>query len=123
MVNKVLVVEDEPAIQKYLKELLLDNGFSVEIAPDGITGLNSIKKSPPDLVLLDLGLPNMTGDMVCLEIKKKYTDLPVIILTAKDATTDVVNGLNIGADDYVTKPFVADVLLARVRARLRHGTD
>lgn len=123
MVNKVLVVEDEPAIQEYLKELLLDNGFSVEISPDGITALNSIKKSPPDLVLLDLGLPNMTGDMVCLEIKKKYTDLPVIILTAKDAATDVVNGLNIGADDYVTKPFVADVLLARVRARLRHGTD
>lgn len=123
MVNKVLIVEDDAAIQEYLKELLLDNGFSVEIAADGVSGLNAIKKSPPDLVLLDLGLPNMTGDVVCQEIKKKHQDLPVIILTAKDTPTDVAMGLNLGADDYITKPFVAEVLLARVKARLRHGTD
>lgn len=123
MVNKVLVIEDEQAIQEYLKEMLLDNGFSVDVASDGISGLNAIKKAIPDLVLLDLGLPNMTGENVCAEIKKKYTDLPIIILTAKDTASDVVNGLNLGADDYVTKPFVAEVLLARVKARLRHGID
>ncbi len=123
MVHKVLVIEDEPAIQEYLKELLLDNGFSVEAATDGISGLNAIKKSIPDLVILDLGLPNMPGDAVCMEIKKKYHDLPVVILTAKDTPSDVVSGLNLGADDYVTKPFVGDVLLARVKARLRHGMD
>lgn len=123
MVNKVLVIEDEQAIQEYLKELLLDNGYLVEVSPDGISGMNAIKKSVPDLVLLDLGLPNMTGETVCAEIKKKYPDLAVIILTAKDTASDVVNGLNIGADDYVTKPFVADVLIARVKARLRHGNE
>lgn len=123
MLNKVLVVEDEEGIQEYLKELLLDNGYAVEAATDGITALNMIKKSVPDLVILDLGLPNMAGDAVCMEIKKKYPNVPVIILTAKDAPSDVVAGLTIGADDYVTKPFVADVLLARVKARLRHGND
>lgn len=123
MVSKILVVEDEEGIQEYLKDLLLDDGYSVETASDGISGLNIIKKSKPDLVILDLGLPNMTGDAVLTEIKKKYNDIPIIILTAKDATTDMVNTLNLGADDYITKPFVADVLLARVKARLRHGGE
>jgi len=123
MVSKILVVEDEEGIQEYLKDLLVENGYSVETATDGITALNMIKKSKPDLVILDLGLPNMTGDTVLTEIKKKYNDVPIIILTAKDATTDMVNTLNLGADDYVTKPFVADVLMARVKARLRHGGE
>ncbi len=123
MVNKVLVVEDDPSIQEFLKELLLDNGYAVETAIDGVAALNLIKKSQPDLVLLDLGLPNVTGEAVCIEIRKKYPDLPIIILTAKDDVSDVIKGLNLGADDYVTKPFVADELLARVRARLRHGED
>lgn len=123
MVNKILVVEDDPSIQEFLKELLLDNGYAVETAADGVTALNLIKKSQPDLVLLDLGLPNVTGEAVCIEIRKKYPDLPIIILTAKDDVSDVVKGLNLGADDYVTKPFVADELLARIRARLRHGED
>lgn len=121
MVYKVLVVEDEQGIQEYLKEFLLDNAYSVETASDGISALNLLKKNVPDLVILDLGLPNMGGEAVCSEIKKKYPDLPVIILTAKDAPTDVVHGLNLGADDYITKPFVAEILLARVKARLRHG--
>lgn len=120
MVNKVLVVEDDAGLQKYLKELLLENGYSVEVATDGVEALNFIQKSPPDLVILDLGLPNMSGENVCLEIRKKYPDLRVIILTAKDGVTDIVHGLNLGADDYVTKPFVADELLARIKARLRH---
>ena len=119
MTSTILIVEDDSGLQKYLKELLLDNGFSAQSASDGIQALNSISKSEPDLVILDLGLPNMSGEAVCMEIRKKYPDLPVIILTAKDAVSDIVQGLNLGADDYMTKPFVADELLARVKARLR----
>lgn len=123
MVSKILVVEDDTGIQEFLRELLLDNGYAVETALDGVAGLNLIKKSQPDLVILDLGLPNVAGEAVCIEIRKKYPDLPIVILTAKDDVSDVVKGLNLGADDYITKPFVADELLARIRARLRHGED
>lgn len=119
MTNSILVIEDDNGLQKYLKELLLDNGYSVQIAPDGILGLNMIQKSPPDLVILDLGLPNISGESVCLEIRKKYPDVKVIILTAKDEVADIVHGLDLGADDYVTKPFQAEELLARVNARIR----
>jgi DNA-binding response OmpR family regulator len=119
MLHTILVVEDDAGLQKYLKELLLDNGYSVQIAPDGIAALNAIQKISPDLVILDLGLPNMSGEAVCAEIRKKYPNVKVIILTAKDEAADIVNGLNLGADDYITKPFVADELLARIKARLR----
>jgi DNA-binding response OmpR family regulator len=123
MTNTVLVVEDDPGLQKYLKELLWENSFVVHIAPDGVQGLNALGKLKPDIMLLDLGLPNMTGESVCVEAKKKYPELPIIILTAKDTTSDIVEGLNLGADDYMTKPFVADELLARIKARLRGGED
>lgn len=123
MLKKILVVEDDSALQKYLKELLLDNQYSIQVASDGIAALNTIAKLPPDLMILDLGLPNMSGESVCQEVRKKYPDLPVIILTAKDSVSDIVQGLNLGADDYITKPFVADELLARIKARLRsNGT-
>ena len=120
MLNNILIVEDDSGLQKYLKEFLIDNGFTANIAGDGVTALRMIKKSPPDLVILDLGLPDMTGESVCLEIRKNNPNLPVVILTAKDTVADVVAGLNLGADDYVTKPFVADELLARITARLRN---
>jgi two-component system, OmpR family, response regulator MprA len=119
MTQSILVVEDDKGLQKYLKELLLDNGFAVQIAGDGIAALDYLQKTQPDLVVLDLGLPNMSGETVCLEIRKKYKDLPVIILTARDSIQDIVQGLNLGADDYITKPFVADEFLARIKARLR----
>lgn len=119
MVDTILVVEDDIGLQKYLKELLLDNGYSVQSASDGVAALNSLEKTLPDLVILDLGLPNMSGEAVCLELRKKYPELPVVILTAKDSISDIVQGLNLGADDYMTKPFVADELLARIKARLR----
>lgn len=119
----ILVVEDDKGLQRYLKELLLDNGYGVQAAGDGIAALEYIKKTTPDLVVLDLGLPTMSGEAVCQEIRKKHKDLPVIILTAKDAITDIVKGLNFGADDYITKPFVADELLARIKARLRKQGD
>jgi DNA-binding response OmpR family regulator len=123
MTQSVLVVEDDKGLQKYLKELLLDNGFAVQIAGDGIAALDYLQKTQPDLVVLDLGLPNMSGETVCLEIRKKYKDLPVIILTARDSIQDIVQGLNLGADDYMTKPFVADEFLARIKARLRRTGD
>lgn len=119
MVNKILIVEDDIGLQKYLRELLLNNEYSPQTAGDGISALNYISKSVPDLVVLDLGLPNMSGESVCQEIRKEYPQLPVVILTAKDTTSDIVQGLNLGADDYMTKPFIADELLARIKARLR----
>ncbi len=123
MTQSILVVEDDKGLQKYLKELLLDNGFAVQVAGDGIIALDYLQKTQPDLVVLDLGLPNMSGETVCLEIRKKYKDLPVIILTARDSVSDIVQGLNLGADDYITKPFVADEFLARIKARLRRQGD
>jgi len=119
MVQTILVVEDDKGLQKYLKELLLDNGYSVKIAGDGIEALDTLTRTQPDLLVLDLGLPNMSGEAVCGEVRKKYPELPVIILTAKDSINDIVQGLNLGADDYMTKPFVADEFLARIKARLR----
>ena len=119
MVHTVLIVEDDKGLQNYLKELLLDNGYSVKIASDGIEALETLTKTQPDVMVLDLGLPNMSGEAVCAEVRKKYPELPVIILTAKDSIDDIVQGLNLGADDYMTKPFVADEFLARIKARLR----
>lgn len=119
MVSKILIVEDDIGLQKYLKELLLNNEYSPQAVSDGISALNYISKSAPDLVILDLGLPNMSGESVCQEIRKEYPEVPVVILTARDGMSDIVQGLNLGADDYMTKPFVADELLARIKARLR----
>jgi two-component system, OmpR family, response regulator ArlR len=123
MVEKILLIEDDHGLQQYLNELLLDNGFSTDIAPNGSTALKSLEKKKPDLILLDLGLPDIDGETICTEARKKYPDVPVIILTARDSVTDVVHGLNIGADDYVTKPFVADELVARIQARLRNSNQ
>ncbi len=123
MVHTILVVEDDKGLQKYLKELLLDNGYAVQVAGDGIQGLDLLTKNVPDVMVLDLGLPNMSGEAVLSEVRKKYNDLPVIILTAKDSINDIVQGLSIGADDYMTKPFVADEFLARIKARLRKTGD
>lgn len=119
MLPSVLVIEDDAGLQKYLKELLIENSYSVHIVNDGVLALDYLKKLAPDIVILDLGLPNISGESVCEEIRKKYPELPVIILTAKDSVNDVVHGLNLGADDYMTKPFVADELLARIKVRLR----
>lgn len=123
MLKTIVVVEDDKGIQKYLKELLLDNGYAVKTASDGNEALEIVKKTQPDLVLLDLNLPNVRGESVCLEIRKNYPGVRVIVLTAKDTTNDIIQGLNLGADDYITKPFVANELLARIQARLRHTAN
>ena len=115
MIYSVLIIEDDEGIQTYLKELLLDNGYNVMTASDGITGLKIIKKSVPDLVLLDLGLPDMSGESVCAQIKKDVPDLRIIMLTARDTPHDIIQGLNLGADDYLTKPYATKELIARIR--------
>ena len=119
MVPKVLVVEDDRDLQESLKELLGQEGFFVKTASDGVEAIKAINNGEFDLVILDLGLPVMSGESVVMEIRKKQPDLPVIMLTARNTTPDVIRGLNLGADDYVTKPFVADELIARAKARLR----
>src|SRR3989344_4513348 len=121
MTRTILVVEDQKDLQNYLKEFLVDNEYLVITASDGIQALNAINKSRPDLVLLDLGLPNMSGESVVLEVRKKWPDLRVIILSARNDTLDIVKGLNLGADDYITKPFQLEELLARIKARLRQN--
>ena len=119
MANSILVVEDDIGIRKYLKELLLENGYSAQTASDGISAMKLVEKTQPNLVILDLGLPDIAGESLCKDIKKNYPDTEIVILTARDTISDVVQGLDIGADDYITKPFTAEELLARIRARLR----
>ncbi|HET9030873.1 MAG TPA: response regulator transcription factor [Candidatus Aquilonibacter sp.] len=113
----VLVVEDDAAISRVLQLELQHEGYAVETARDGLEGLEKALKEP-DLVILDLMLPRMDGMEVCKRIRAK-SSVPIIMLTAKDRVPDRVAGLDIGADDYLTKPFATDELLARVRARLR----
>ncbi|HUW24650.1 MAG TPA: response regulator transcription factor [Patescibacteria group bacterium] len=120
MMKSILAVEDDQDIRDFLKELLTDHGYLVQTATRGIEALNLIKKTAPDLVVLDLGLPDIDGENVCGQIKKDHQHLPIIILTAKDGVPNVVHGLNLGADDYMTKPFDGDELLARIKTRLRN---
>jgi two-component system response regulator ArlR len=113
----VLVVEDDPAISRVLQLELEHEGYRVDVATDGLIGLEKALKEP-DLVILDLMLPRMDGLEVCKRIRAK-SRVPIIMLTAKDTVPDRVAGLDLGADDYLTKPFATNELLARVRARLR----
>ena len=120
--EKILVIEDDRAIHKALKHLFESEGYSVEVASDGAAGLAATRASVPALVILDLKLPRMPGREVCREIKKEAPALPVIILSAADDEVDKVLLLELGADDYVTKPFSPRELLARARAVLRRAS-
>src|SRR5271170_414120 len=115
--HRILVVEDDTAINRVLQLELEHEGFEVDVARDGLAGLEKALKEP-DLVILDLMLPRMDGLEVCKRIRAK-SSVPIIMLTAKDRVPDKVEGLDVGADDYLTKPFATEELLARVRARLR----
>jgi DNA-binding response OmpR family regulator len=117
--EKILIVEDDRAVQRALKHLLVSEDYSVETASDGAAGLETFRSSGPDLVILDLRLPGMPGRDVCREIKQTSPSVPVIVLSAKTDVTDKVLLLELGADDYVTKPFSPRELLARVRAAMR----
>lgn len=119
MLTKLLIVEDDEALQKVLKEFLQNEGFVTETASTGSQALAKIEKVPPSLVLLDLGLPDIQGETVLAEIRKNHPELPVVILTAKSKPHEIAQGLNLGADDYLPKPFAAEELLARINARIK----
>lgn len=116
--TRVLVIEDEPGILEALIFLLRREGFEVASAMDGVAGLAEFDRNGADILLLDLMLPGMSGSEVCRAVREK-SDVPIIIVTAKDDEIDKVVGLEIGADDYVTKPYSSRELVARVRAVLR----
>jgi len=120
--ERILVVEDDRAVQKALKRLFEAEGFAVEISGDGKSALDAYRAATPAAVVLDLRLPAMSGRDVCREIKQQMPSLPVIVLSAASDVSDKVLLLELGADDYVTKPFSPRELLARVRAALRRTT-
>lgn len=116
--KKILVVDDEPAIQDLVEMVLTREGYQVSVAPDGQRALALIRSFQPDLILLDLMLPDISGHEVCKKINAQY-QIPIIMLTAKNDIVDKVLGLEFGADDYITKPFDNRELLARIKALLR----
>jgi len=120
----VLVVEDEEDIQQLVSYNLIKAGFNVECADSGEEALAKIKAAGPDLVLLDLMLPGIDGSEVCRQLRssEEHRELPVIMLTAKGEDEDMVAGLDLGADDYVTKPFSPAILISRIKAVLRRKT-
>lgn len=117
----VLVIEDDPAIRLGLRKSLQFEGYRVIEAADGERGLEAAFQEKPDLVVLDLMLPRVNGFEVCRTLRKHDRDLPILILSAKDQEVDKVMGLDLGADDYVTKPFSPKELAARVKAALRRA--
>ena len=118
---KVLIVDDEPAISELVSTALRYEGFQVETAASGSEALRAVESSHPDLVLLDVQLPDFDGFVVQSRLANVGIRLPIIFLTARDATADKVRGLTRGADDYITKPFSIDELIARVRVALRRS--
>ncbi|MEX0944954.1 MAG: response regulator transcription factor [Balneolaceae bacterium] len=119
--KKILIVEDEPSLIFTLRDTLEAENYDVNVVSDGAEVIGAIKETEPDLMILDLMLPNRSGYEICEEIRNlKYT-FPIIMLTARDQEIDKVTGLNIGADDYITKPFGVKELLARITARLRRA--
>ena len=120
--TKLLVVEDEESFSDALSYMLRREGYEVAVAATGVEALATFDRSGADLVLLDLMLPELSGTEVCRELRQR-SNVPIIIVTARDAEIDKVVGLELGADDYVTKPFSSRELLARVRAVLRRGGD
>jgi DNA-binding response OmpR family regulator len=123
MQGKILIVEDDKALQSVLSDFLKQEGFITETASTGASALSIIDKSPPALVLLDLGLPDIQGESVLQSIRESYAGLPVVILTAKSKPQEIAAGLNLGADDYLAKPFAAEELLARINARIKGPHD
>ena len=121
--KRVLIIEDDKDIVELVRYNLANEGFQVNAAFDGSSGLNSLKKSPPDLLLLDLMLPKLSGLDICREVRRddSLNRLPILMLTARGEEADRVVGLEMGADDYVTKPFSPRELVLRVNAILRRG--
>ncbi len=121
MSHSVLVVDDDPAIRDAVGRALRLDGYSVTLAGDGLVALREIEAAEQDVVLLDIGLPELDGLAVCRRLRTGGRRTPILLLTARDAVADRVEGLDAGADDYLVKPFALDELLARVRALIRRA--
>ena len=121
--TKILIVEDEPNMVAGLRDNFEFEGYQVVTAPDGVAGLERALSEMPDLVILDVMMPRMSGLEVCQQLKAKRPSIPIIMLTARGQEVDKVVGLELGADDYVTKPFSIRELLARVKAVLRRAQN
>lgn len=119
MTSHILLVEDDPRLAEFIQAELTLEGYRVTVASNGIDGLAMTRDLQPDLLILDWMLPGISGLDLCLRLRNTGVQLPIIMLTARDEVPDRVMGLNAGADDYVTKPFSMEELLARVKARLR----
>jgi DNA-binding response OmpR family regulator len=120
MPKKILLVEDDSDIQQFLKELLTDSGYSVQAESDGLSALNSFKNEKPDIVVVDLGIPEMSGEDLVAHIKKRDPDIPIIILSARDSERAIIKGFKLGVDEYIPKPFVADDLLEKLKVMLKN---
>ena len=116
--SRILLVDDEVAIQRALGPLLRSRGYDVDVAGTGTDALKIFAEQPPDLIVLDLGLPDLEGTEVCRRVRAR-SRIPIIVLSARGAEADKVNALDLGADDYVTKPFGPEELVARIRVALR----
>ena len=119
----ILVVDDDASIRRMLDRALGAEGYEVELAADGGAALASLERSVPDLVVLDVAMPGLDGLAVCRRLRAKGLAIPVLLLTARDAVPDRVEGLDAGADDYLVKPFATEELIARLRALLRRGKE
>ena len=118
---RILLVEDDKGIVRFVKKGLTENSFSVDVATNGEDGLASVLHMKYDLIILDIMLPKMDGREILKRMRSRDIQTPVVFLTAKDSEEDIVRGLNLGADDYLTKPFSFNELLARIQAILRRG--
>jgi two-component system, OmpR family, copper resistance phosphate regulon response regulator CusR len=118
---KVLVIEDDRKVAGFIEQGLREEGYAVDIAPDGDEGTMLAHVYDYDVIILDVMMPRKSGLMVATELRREGRGTPILMLTARDTTEDIVRGLNAGADDYLTKPFKFDELLARVRALVRRG--
>jgi two-component system, OmpR family, KDP operon response regulator KdpE len=118
---RILVVDDEPQIRRFLKTMLEVHGYDVALAEHGRAALEQVPTCRPDVILLDLGLPEIDGLEVTRRVRE-WSDVPIIVLSVRDREADKVAAFNLGADDYVTKPFGAGELLARIQVALRHAT-
>jgi two-component system copper resistance phosphate regulon response regulator CusR len=121
--SRILIAEDEPRLSSFLEKGLRAAGYATTVCDDGVKAAAMARDDEFDLLILDIGLPGQDGFTVLRTLRGRGERLPVLILTARDEVADTVTGLDIGADDYVTKPFIFEELLARVRARLRVGGD
>jgi DNA-binding response OmpR family regulator len=119
-VERILIVDDDPAVQKALKRLFEDNGYKVAISSDGKSALEAFRSVAPTAIILDLRLPIVSGQEVCREIRRSSSTMPIVVLSASTDVLDKVMLLEMGADDYLAKPFSPRELLARVRTAIRH---